>query len=285
VEPLETRKAKVLPRHRDEIDAIAQEWGVSSQLLWDVHLRLLSGCAFIVLAPTEKNPQKILRHMDFEYPEVLGPATVVLVRRSKECKATVTVTWPGFAGVISGMNEDGLVVAFNASFARDFPSTGMPVLFKTREILEEAKDVAEAEAIFRRGSGVSEPHFVCVADGQKALVLWRNAEGVQRKELKPPVDCWTNNIDSRTDYVLGLCKKEKKLLAIFHQPGFQKRLFETCAQPSANVQSMIFESSTRSLSLALAKKNVPAWTSEWATCRLAPALRGPMPATLAFLRK
>ena len=59
----------------------------------------------------------------------------------------MTVTWGGFIGAVSGMNEKGITVTINAAKS-DLPTgSATPVSLVTREILQYAKNINEAIAI------------------------------------------------------------------------------------------------------------------------------------------
>lgn len=65
------------------------------------------------------------------------------------CGEFVTVGWPGFAGVLSGLAPGRFAVTLNAVISRERPRAAMPVVFLLRQVLEEAASFAEALAMSR----------------------------------------------------------------------------------------------------------------------------------------
>src|SRR5690606_9305769 len=82
------------------------------------------------------------------------------------------VTWGGFTGVVSGMNEQGLSVTINAAKS-DIPfSAATPVSLVAREILQYASNIDEALKIAAtRKMFVSESFLIASAADKKAIVL------------------------------------------------------------------------------------------------------------------
>ena len=78
--------------------------------------------------------------------------------------AFVSIAWPGLTGVVSGMNAAGIWVSVNGARAGTFEEHGVPVVFTTRTILEQAHTLDEAIAIAVRDAPMAS-HMLLVADG------------------------------------------------------------------------------------------------------------------------
>ena len=53
---------------------------------------------------------RVARNMDFFPAKLLGPGTVLTVWRRPGVRTVIGVGWPGYAGIVSGMNDAGLSV-------------------------------------------------------------------------------------------------------------------------------------------------------------------------------
>lgn len=84
----------------------------------------------------------------------------------------MSVTWGGFTGVVSGMNEKGLTVTINAAKSEMPKGAATPVSMVAREIVQYAGNIDEAIAIARkRKMFVSESFLVGSAADNKAVLI------------------------------------------------------------------------------------------------------------------
>jgi len=119
------------------------------------------------------------RNFDFYVGDAFAEDKIVAFFNPKEGHKFMTVTWGGFIGAVSGMNEEGLSVTINAAKS-DYPTgSATPVSLVTREILQYAKNISEAIAIAeKRKMFVSESFLVASAADNKAVIIEKTPDAL-----------------------------------------------------------------------------------------------------------
>ena len=97
----------------------------------------------------------LARNFDFEGGEVFDLDKMVLAVKPRSGFGFVSVAWAGMAGVVSGINEAGLVIVINAGASREYRRVGAPTSLLVRRALERAATLEEAVAVL-----TEEPRFV-----------------------------------------------------------------------------------------------------------------------------
>ncbi len=112
------------------------------------------------------------RNFDFYIGDEFAKNKIVLFCNPKNGYDFVSVSWGGFCGVVSGMNEMGLSVTLN-SLPSEIPnSASTPVSIIAREVVQYASTIAEAvEIISKRNVFVSESFTISSAIDKKAVVV------------------------------------------------------------------------------------------------------------------
>ena len=150
--------------------------------LYDIALSFehspLLGCTAFGLGPESTTDGHALfaRAFDFEAADIFDRDKVLFVVRENGAIPFASVSWPGLVGVVTGMNAEGVAVAVNGGRAREPSTTGVPVAFSLREVLEKAHDTAEAVELLSK-QPVMVSHLVFVGDAQGRFVVVERAPG------------------------------------------------------------------------------------------------------------
>ncbi len=112
------------------------------------------------------------RNFDFYVGDNFAKNKIVLFEKPDSGYKFMSVTWGGFVGVVSGMNEKGLTVTINAAKTGLPSGSATPVSLVAREILQYAGNIEEAvEIAKRRTMFVAESFLVGSAADNKAVII------------------------------------------------------------------------------------------------------------------
>jgi hypothetical protein len=147
--------------------------------LYDIALPLehspLIGCTSFAFAGAGGH-ELVGRAFDFEAGEVFDRDKVVYLVREDGAVPFASVAWPGFIGVVTGMNAEGVVLAVHGARAGEPSPDGMPVAFSLREVLAHARSTDEAVKLLA-GQRVMVSHIVFVADGSGSVAVVERVPG------------------------------------------------------------------------------------------------------------
>jgi len=273
--------------YQPELEAIARGIGMQPRLLATANLVVDHRCSVLVYRDPANGPQAqpllLARNMDYAPPEILGPTTLVTIYRGHDCHAFASVGWPGFCGVVSGMNDAGVCVCLLLNEQGVQHRAGEPICFRLREMLEQSKTVEGAVRLFA-ASPVASTHYVVVADSLTACVVWQDPTGQHRQGLVLDRLTCTNarrsadgvQSDARGTYLTTL------LGAAAHPDvAWMRSALTGCFVEGLNAQAMVFIPQHLSLQLALSEHGVPAALGDWQAIDLSGLLAGnPFPTPL-----
>jgi hypothetical protein len=266
------------PEHVAEMAALAQATKITREAAISANVALDTLCTVLVTGADGRGPVRVARNMDFFPAGVLGPATVVMIRKPAGRHTFAAVTWPGYAGVITGMNDAGVTAAIlqNKMDERLF-ADGTPIAFRAREILEEAADLEQAAAVFAR-SLVASSHFLLLADTRSACIVWRDVAGkLHRRDAQNGWLAWSNGTPDELN-VQHEARAVQLAAAIAAAPAqvsddWLKANIVAVRLRKINAQVMLFKPGELSLELARAKLWRSAGTQPWSRLELAEWLR------------
>ena len=112
------------------------------------------------------------RNFDFYVGDEFAQDKIICFYQPIKGHKFAFITWGGFIGAVSGMNDKGLTVTINASKSAIPTGSATPISLVAREILQYAANIAEAKAIAdKRKTFVSESILVAsVADHRAAII-------------------------------------------------------------------------------------------------------------------
>lgn len=164
------------------------------------------------------------RNFDFYVGDKFAEDKIVAFFSPKQGHKFMTITWGGFIGAVSGMNEEGLSVTINAAKS-DYPmGSATPVSIVTREILQYAKNISEAIAIARkRNMFVSESFLVASAADNKAVIIEKTPDDLDVYDPHKNFIVCTNHFQSKG---LSVSKKNIEQMKESASPYRYERLME-----------------------------------------------------------
>lgn len=123
-------------------------------------------------AMSQDSTMIIGRNFDFYVNDDFAKNKIILFCNPAQGHKFMSVTWGGFIGVVSGMNDKGLTVTINADKSEIPTSSATPVSLVAREILQYAENIDQAITIAKkRKMFVSESFLIGSAADKKAVII------------------------------------------------------------------------------------------------------------------
>lgn len=206
----------VLPEFQEEIFGVSRSASENYGYIGDKYQRILNyhsahdighalqnlmlvGCTSFGTwgAASEDSTMIIGRNFDFWVGDDFAKNKIVEFVNPSSGYKYMSVTWGGFIGVVSGMNEKGLTVTINAAKSSVPTGSATPVSLVVREIVQYAKNIEEAIAIAKkRKMFVSESFLVGSAIDNKAVIIEKTPDSLAVYDPNKNAILCTNHFQS-----------------------------------------------------------------------------------------
>ena len=129
------------------------------------------------------------RNFDWEADPVFDEDRIVIIAEPKNGIPFISLAWAGMAGCVSGMNREGISIIVNGAPSHLPADAATPTCLVAREVLEHARNLAEATAIIRKRQVFVSAMFLVGsrADG-KFIVVEKTPAKTAVREPEPNAD-------------------------------------------------------------------------------------------------
>jgi predicted choloylglycine hydrolase len=195
------------PEYRDELESMVRSSGADRDLViagntfFDIKKTL--ACSALLVDRDRSNTGGTLFGRNLDYPSLgyIHHYSLVTVYRPKKGLAFASVGFPGLVGVLSGMNEAGLVLGVLEVFdiksgEPHFDAHGIPYGLCLRRVLEQARTIDEAKKVLeglRRTTIIN----LAIADKTDVAVLEISPKRVVKRRGARGVCVTTNHFCTR----------------------------------------------------------------------------------------
>lgn len=133
---------------KTEMKALAAAASVTYEdiLMLNTHVDAMAvGCstAVVLRGASAEGKLTMARNLDWPAPPGLKNLAVLVVTRPEKGKPFANYTYPGFLGVLTGLNSSGVAVAMNVSPSSDNARTCVPTPIVLRSALLEASSASD----------------------------------------------------------------------------------------------------------------------------------------------
>lgn len=206
-------------------------------------------------AATKDGKPLLARNLDFFGNGVLEKTGIAIVFKPMGRKSFVSITWPGFSGVLSGMNRDGLCCAVMEVRLGKVTTNGMPSTLLFRRVLEEASTVDEALAILEESVKVAGNNLIIIDREGRAAVAELGPDLFRVRRAEDGMVFSTNHHRKKLPRILR-CGRYKKFETFAEEKAGEidqaalKEILHSVNQGMITLQSMIFEPAALRIHLA-----------------------------------
>ncbi|MCG8648676.1 MAG: C45 family peptidase [Pirellulales bacterium] len=251
-------------RHLGEIESAAASSGWKRELLIFgnaiTDIRRLVNCSAVMLEPERSATGGPLFGRNLDWPPVanLPEYTVVVVCKGEGKRAFASVTFPGFLGCTSAMNDAGLSLAMlDVISSKDgsvaYNPLGTPTNLLLRKVIEQCSTVEEAYALMSAAPRASR-YNVAVCDRNVAAVFEVTPKNIVKRPAVNGICLCTNHFRTGELSTHLKCDRFESLQQNLVGDRFSlsdvANQLDAVNQGELTIQSMVFE--PRELQLHLA---------------------------------
>jgi predicted choloylglycine hydrolase len=202
-EKLALRMARFVPAElTDEMRGVAEGSGQDFKFIFllnalDDVLVNLACSSFAVPASRSENGQLfVARNLDYPlFHDVLPKLNTVFKVHPEKGLPFVSVAWPGFSSVVTGMNASGLFIADLTSLSRDRTLKGTPALLLNRMAIQQSRTLDEMEDVLRKSRRTVGKNLM-TASPEGARVLEVSARQVVSRSAPDNILACTNHFET-----------------------------------------------------------------------------------------
>jgi len=276
---------RVPDRFRRELDAASGHAKISKEeadalialnALFEV--RDVANCSAFIVEPERSATGQMLfgRNLDLPSYGCTDRLSLVTIYRPKGRHAFASVGFPGFGGVISGINDAGLAIAALSSYesadgSPELNPLGTPLYLTFRRILEECSTIEEAHRLLRGGKYTTWM-ILAACDTQRSAVFEITTKDVVTRRAEDHLLAATNQFRTPQLSVRTNSSRYAKLEKYWQRenPLTRSDVAQAMrdARRSNTLHTMIFEPKSLKLHLAISA-HPPATSKPLVTLNLA----------------
>ncbi|MBB77584.1 MAG: peptidase C45 [Crocinitomicaceae bacterium] len=158
------------------------------------------GCtSFAIKDEMTKDSSLIIgRNFDFFVGDDFAEEKLILIVKPNKGYGFISSSWPGFTGVVSGLNDQGISITINASKS-DIPSSSKtPISILAREILQYSSSINDAILIAKkRKTFVSETILISSKKDKRAILIEKSPNKIGIYDTKQSSLICSNHYQSK----------------------------------------------------------------------------------------
>lgn len=202
----------------------------------------LAGCTSFALKNSASADSGLIigRNLDFYMGDDFARDKMMIFVRPDEGIPHAFVSWPGFLGVVSGMNLEGLTITLNAAPSGIPTSAKTPISLLSRKVLQYAKNLEDAIAIVdSHDVFVSELLMIGSANDGKAIILEKTPDTLMVYDNEQDRLTCSNHFQSKGNFADSENKKQFEKTSTLYRFQRVNELLDQSAAATVNSAAQI----------------------------------------------